>query len=82
MCRFKLCDLNCVSTRTRRNPLLMQLDNVKSIMRYNPPNGTAGFARSRVSGSSRVPFPPASMIVITFRSMNRTLKPWGNEQDR
>ncbi len=41
----------------RRSPLLMQLDRVKSMMRYSPPNGTAGLARSRVSGSSRVPRP-------------------------
>src|SRR5258705_10344967 len=29
------------------------------MMRYLPPNGTAGLARSRVSGWSRVPCPPA-----------------------
>src|SRR5262245_1753709 len=67
MWRSRLRDLNCVSTSTRRSPLLMQLERVKSMMRYSPPNGTAGFARSRVSGSKRVPFPPARMTVTTPR---------------
>ena len=35
------------------------------MMRYFPPNGTAGLARSLVSGKSRVPFPPASTIPST-----------------
>src|SRR5271156_1630413 len=34
-------------------------DRTKSTIRYLPPNGTAGFARSRVNGCSRVPCPPA-----------------------
>src|ERR1700676_1023054 len=38
----------------------MQLESVMSMMRYSPPNGTAGFARSRVSGHNRSPCPPAS----------------------
>src|SRR5580692_5133972 len=38
----------------------MQLDRVMSIMRYWPPKGTAGFARSRVRGKSLSPAPPAS----------------------
>src|ERR1700678_2464061 len=38
----------------------MQLERVMSMMRYWPANGTAGLARSRVSGKSRSPAPPAS----------------------
>src|SRR6185312_16102332 len=41
-------------------PELIKLLRTKSTMRYFPPNGTAGFARSCVSGNSRFPFPPAS----------------------
>src|ERR1051326_1611703 len=41
-------------------PELIRLLSTKSTMRYRPPNGTAGLARSLVSGLSRVPFPPAS----------------------
>src|SRR6266481_231304 len=44
----------------RLSPLLRQLESVKSMMRYMPPNGTAGFARFLVSGYSRSPWPPAS----------------------
>src|ERR1700685_717356 len=43
----------------------MKLLSTKSIMRYLPPKGTAGLARSLVSGYSRVPFPPASTIPST-----------------
>src|SRR5215472_5508250 len=45
--------------------LLARLDSAKSISRYTPPNGTAGFARSAVSGARRVPAPPASTIPRT-----------------
>src|ERR1035438_4182092 len=38
----------------------MQLERVMSMMRYCPPKGTAGLARSRVRGKSRSPAPPAS----------------------
>src|SRR6202035_5723377 len=38
----------------------MQLESVMSMMRYSPPNGTAGLARSRVKGHNRSPCPPAS----------------------
>ncbi len=34
----------------RKDRLFTQFDSVKSMMRYIPPNGTAGFARSLVSG--------------------------------
>src|ERR1700683_379490 len=46
-------------------PELMKLLRTKSMMRYLPPKGTAGFARSLVSGYNRVPFPPASTIPNT-----------------
>src|SRR5438034_8951250 len=63
----------------RRKSLLRQLESVKSIMRYRPPNGTAGLARSRVSGSSRVPLPPARTTANTFFMMdsaNATRRDW------
>src|SRR5262245_11945940 len=65
MCRSRLRAVYCVNTSTRRSPLLRQLDRVKSMIRYSPPNGTAGLARSRVRGSRRVPLPPASTSVRT-----------------
>src|SRR5271156_6292456 len=40
-------------------PELTRLERTKSIMRYLPPNGTAGLARSRVRGWRRVPRPPS-----------------------
>src|SRR4051794_14921823 len=40
-----------------------------------PPNGTAGLARSRVRGSSRVPRPPASTMANTSRSTDH-LRSW------
>src|ERR1039458_462918 len=38
----------------------MKLLRTKSMIRYSPPKGTAGLARSRVRGKSRSPAPPAS----------------------
>src|SRR5215813_1089201 len=46
----------------RRIPALTRLESAKSTSRYRPPNGTAGLARSAVSGASRRPAPPASTI--------------------
>src|SRR3954447_1814988 len=43
----------------------MKLLRTKSTMRYFPPKGTAGLARSFVSGYSRVPLPPARTIPST-----------------
>ena len=57
--------LYCVSTTIRRKPALTRFESAKSISRYMPPNGTAGFARSSVSGASRFPSPPARTIVST-----------------
>jgi hypothetical protein len=48
--RFRLCALYWVARKIFRSPELMQFESVKSTIRYGPPNGTAGLARSRVSG--------------------------------
>src|SRR5579884_1771175 len=48
-------------------PELTQLLRVKSMMRYLPPNGTAGLARSRESTLSRSPCPPARIAAMGFR---------------
>src|SRR5947207_7091063 len=42
----------------RRRPELMQLEMGMSTSRYFPASGTAGLARSLVSGNRRVPCPP------------------------
>src|SRR6266478_4970089 len=67
MWRFRLSALYCVRTKTRRRSELMQLESVMSMMRYSPPNGTAGLARSRVSGHNRSPCPPASSTPMASR---------------
>ena len=66
MCRSRLMALYCVRTSILRMPLFRQLESVKSMIRYRPPNGTAGLARSRVKGSRREPLPPASTTAKTF----------------
>src|SRR5215831_9523432 len=75
MCRSRLWLLYWVSTQTRRHPALTRLDNAKSTSRYRPPNGTAGLARSAVSGDSRRPAPPARTIPNTRRSAITHLAP-------
>src|ERR1700733_15792452 len=65
MCRSRLWLLYWVSTAIRNIPALTRLDSAKSTSRYMPPNGTAGLARSAVSGASRLPSPPASTIAKT-----------------
>ena len=65
MCRSRLWLLYWVSTQIFLIPLLARFDSAKSTSRYTPPNGTAGLARSSVSGASRVPAPPASTIPRT-----------------
>src|SRR3954469_15977050 len=62
MCRSRLWLLYCVSTTIWKKPALARFESTKSTSRKLPPNGTAGLARSCVSGSSRVPPPPASTI--------------------
>src|SRR5579885_767759 len=44
----------------------MQLLSVKSMIRYFPPNGTAGLARYWVKGNIRSPLPPARTTEKTF----------------
>src|SRR5580704_12022819 len=66
-CRFRLSALYWVRTKTRRRSLFRQLERVRSMMRYTPPKGTAGLARSRVSGQRRSPWPPARSTPIASR---------------
>ena len=56
--------LYCVSTTMSVMPELTQFDSVKSMIRYLPPNGTAGFARTEERIESRSPSPPASTTAI------------------
>src|SRR5262249_34784472 len=58
MCRCRLTDRNCVRTKIRFRPLLMQLLIGMSIRRYLPAIGTAGSLRLLVSGYSPAPRPP------------------------
>src|ERR1041385_4017373 len=74
MCRIKSSDLYCVRMRIRRTSELIQLESVKSMIRYAPPNGTAGLGVSLVSGKRRSPAPPAKRIARTFSIQRKTLK--------
>src|SRR5882724_9478490 len=76
MCRFRLSALYCVSTNTRRKSELMQLESVMSMMRYSPPKGTAGLARSRVSGHRRSPWPPARSTPMASRMSDMGRASW------
>src|SRR4051812_2617692 len=58
MCRWRLTELNWVSTKIRFRPEWMQLEIGMSIRRYLPAIGTAGLLRDLVSGNRRVPRPP------------------------
>src|SRR5688500_6680347 len=58
---LRLAELNCVTTKIRSNPELIQFEIGTSTRRYLPASDTAGLARSRVSGKSRVPAPPPRM---------------------
>ncbi|GHF70438.1 hypothetical protein GCM10017782_05120 [Deinococcus ficus] len=52
----------------------------KSMMRYLPPNGTAGLLRFWVSGARREPCPPARIIPRTLgfmRTLHRALHSGG-----
>src|ERR1035438_3606311 len=68
-CLCREWDLYWVSTRTRRRPECRQLERVKSMTRYLPPKGTAGFARSAVNGCRRDPLPPARRMVSVSSAM-------------
>src|SRR5208337_2216618 len=65
-CFCRECDLYWVKIKMRRRPECRQLLSVKSMMRYLPPKGTAGLARSAVSGCNREPTPPAKRTVNVF----------------
>ena len=45
-------------------PEFTQLDKGKSMIRYFPPNGTAGLATVSVKVPNRLPWPPANSIAI------------------
>src|SRR2546421_10288029 len=47
----------------------MQLEIGISTSRYLPASGTAGLARSRVSGNRRVPWPPPMMMESTLLAL-------------
>src|SRR5712671_6472678 len=66
MCRCKEAELNWVSKYTRRSPELIQLEMGMSTNRYLPARGTAGLARSLVSGNRRVPWPPPIITESTL----------------
>ena len=56
---------NCTDSQTSLIPLCARLDRGKSMSWYDPRNGSAGFARSRVRTSIRLPAPPAWMMART-----------------
>src|SRR5574344_1811188 len=60
----------CVSTPTVSIPELIQLLSGKSIIRYLPPNATAGLATLEVRTPNLLPCPPANnMAIISFLIM-------------
>src|SRR3954454_24437954 len=56
--------LYCVRTTTLSISELTQFDSVKSMIRYLPPKGTAGLARTDERIGRRSPSPPARMTAI------------------
>src|SRR5918996_226258 len=54
---------------------LVKLEGQKPRRGWPPPNGTAGWARSRVSGSRRVPAPPARIIERILAAMRGRFRP-------
>ena len=67
ICVFNRSGWYCVSTPTVSIPELIQLLSGKSMIRYLPPNATAGLATLEVSTPSRLPWPPArSIAIISF----------------
>jgi hypothetical protein len=45
-----------------KRPEFTQFESVKSMIRYFPANGTAGFARFSERRQSRLPTPPARIM--------------------
>ena len=73
MCSSSEALLYCVSTLIRESPELTKLDRTMSMILYRPPKGTAGFARSFVSGPRRRPSPPARIMTRTREVSNGPL---------
>jgi len=69
MCRWSEAVLNCVRTKIRLIPELMQLLIGISTSRYFPARGTPGLHRVAVNGWRRVPRPPP---MITPRTLGFT----------
>ena len=65
ICRLRLAELNCVRTKIRSIPELIQLEIGTSMSRYFPARGTAGFDRRYVRGKRRVPAPPPNITAST-----------------
>src|ERR1700682_1104849 len=65
MWRSRLWLLYWVRTTILKKPALTILESAKSMRRYVPPKGTAGLARSAVSGNNRLPSPPARTMART-----------------
>src|SRR3954462_14230588 len=66
-----------VRTTTSSISEFTQFDSVKSMIRYLPPNGTAGFARSWERIERRSPSPPARITAIvrfTLRMLARAFE--------
>ena len=64
----------CVRTMTFVMPELTQFESVKSMMRYLPPKGTAGLARTPERSDRRSPSPPArttANVRLTDRMLHR-----------
>ena len=60
-----------VSTTMLSMPEFTQFDSVKSMIRYLPPNGTAGLARTDDRMERRSPSPPARTTAITGLTKRR-----------
>src|SRR3954452_24583527 len=61
---------------------LTQLDSVKSMIRYLPPKGTAGFARSWERIERRSPSPPARITAIVRFTPRMLARAFGTGHQR
>src|SRR5690606_12865591 len=75
MCWISEWALYCVRTKICRMPEFTQFESGKSMIRYLPPNGAAGFARFAVRSPSREPRPPAMITAIVLRVRLLTKRP-------
>src|SRR3954467_8492495 len=81
MWSFRERGLYCVRTTTLSIRELTQFDRVKSMIRYLPPNGTAGFARTDERIDRRSPSPPARMTaIVRFMAGMLAPGPWRSGQ--